>query len=212
MLPLSHLLTFAALAAVVIAIPGPSVLFTIGRDLSAGRREALLTVAGNAAGEELQVIAVAIGLGAVIQASAVLFTLVKVAGGLYLVFLGVQAIRHRRSLSEALAARVTPSRVTRALRQVAIVGVTNPKTIVFLAAVVPQFAVPSVGSVQLQLFELGTIFPLIALILDTCWALSASTARAWFARSPRRLELVGGTGGLAMIGVGVGLVATGRKD
>ncbi len=212
MLPLSHLLTFAALAAVVIAIPGPSVLFTIGRALSAGRREALLTVAGNAAGEELQVIAVAIGLGAVIQASAVLFTLVKVAGGLYLVFLGVQAIRHRRSLSEALAAQVTPSRVTRALRQGAIVGVTNPKTIVFLAAVVPQFAVPSVGSVQLQLFELGTIFPLIALILDTCWALSASTARAWFARSPRRLELVGGTGGLAMIGVGVGLVATGRKD
>ncbi len=212
MLPLSHLLTFAALAAVVIAIPGPSVIFTIGRALSAGRREALLTVVGNAAGEELQVIAVAIGLGAVVEASAALFTLVKVAGGLYLVFLDVQAIRHRRLLNEALAAQVTPSRARRALRQGAIVGVTNPKTIVFLAALLPQFAVPSIGSVQLQLLELGTIFPLIALVLDTCWALSASTARAWFARSRRRLELVGGTGGLAMIGVGVGLVATGRKD
>ena len=210
--PLSSLLAFLGVAAVVIVIPGPSVLFTVGRALSAGRREALLTVIGNAAGEWVQVPVVAFGLGSLITASATLFTVLKLAGALYLVYLGVQAIRHRRSLGEAMEKMITPSRARRALRQGFVVGLTNPKTTVFFAAILPQFVDPALGHVPIQMLALGSIFPIMAVVLDSCWALGAGTARAWFARSPQRLALVGGAGGLAMISVGVGLAVSGRKD
>ena len=85
-------------------------------------------------------------------------------------------------------------------------------TIVFFAAVLPQFVDRAAGHVQLQMLLLGVIFIGIAVISDGTWALVAGTARAWLARSPRRLELIGGTGGLAMIGIGASLAITGRKD
>src|ERR1035438_1581383 len=131
MVPASHVLAFAALVTVLIAIPGPSVLFTISRALTVGRRSALLSVAGNELGLYAQVIAVAFGVGALVQRSAQVFTIVKWAGAAYLVLLGVQAIRHRQSMAEALAAQVTPVRPLRAVRDGFVIGATNPKTIVF---------------------------------------------------------------------------------
>ncbi len=92
------------------------------------------------------------------------------------------------------------------------VGLTNPKTTIFFAAILPQFVDPSQGHVPIQMLLLGSTFPIMAVALDSCWALGAGTARAWFARSPRRLAMVGGAGGLAMIGVGVGLAVSGRRD
>jgi threonine/homoserine/homoserine lactone efflux protein len=210
---LSQILAFALLCVVVIAVPGPSVLFTVGRALTVGRREALLTVAGNAIGAYLQVVAVAVGIGVIVERSVVVFTVIKLLGAAYLVFLGVQAVRHRRRVAEVLAAgipTVLPSH--RVLRDGLVVGVTNPKVIVFLVVALPQFTNPAAGSVPLQMLLLGMLFPVIALVLDTLWALLASTARTWFSRSPRRLEMVGGTGGLMMIGVGATIAVTGRKD
>ncbi|WP_410654903.1 LysE family translocator [Amycolatopsis sp. lyj-112] len=205
---------FAALTFLMIVVPGPSVLFTISRALTVGRREALLTVAGNAVGVYLQVLAVAFGLGAVVTGSATAFTVIKLAGALYLVYLGVQAIRNRRELADAFAAevRTTPGRTLTVLRDGLVVGFANPKSIVFLAAILPQFVDASAGSVPVQMLVLGVCLPLIALISDTVWALVAGTARTWFARSPRRLQLVGGTSGLVMIGLGTSLAFTGRKD
>lgn len=205
---------FAALTFLMIVVPGPSVLFTISRALTVGRRDALLTVAGNAVGVYLQVLAVAFGLGAVVTGSATAFTVIKLAGALYLVYLGVQAIRNRRKLADAFAAevRATPGRTLTVLRDGLVVGFANPKSIVFLAAILPQFVDASAGSVPVQMLVLGVCLPLIALISDTVWALVAGTARTWFARSPRRLQLVGGTSGLVMIGLGTSLAFTGRKD
>ena len=114
MVPVSHVLAFAAVVTVLIAIPGPSVLFTISRALTVGRRAALLTVLGNELGLCVQVVAVAFGVGAVVERSAEVITGVKLAGAAYLVFLGVQAIRHRRSMADALAAKVPPVRPLRA--------------------------------------------------------------------------------------------------
>jgi threonine/homoserine/homoserine lactone efflux protein len=93
-----------------------------------------------------------------------------------------------------------------------LVGVANPKSVVFFAAVLPQFVDRERGGVPLQMFTLGLIFVLIALVCDSIWSLAASGTRAWFGRSPRRLRLVGGAGGLAMIGLGLGIAVTGRKD
>ncbi|HEV3295077.1 MAG TPA: LysE family translocator [Streptosporangiaceae bacterium] len=214
MVPASHILAFAAVITVLIAIPGPSVLFTISRALTVGRRAALLTVVGNEAGLCVQLVAVAFGVGAVVQRSAQVITVIKLAGAAYLVFLGVQAIRHRRSMAEALAARVTPVRPLRAVRDGFVVGVANPKTIVFFVAGLPEFISSAPGHlpVPAQMLILGALFPVIALVLDSAWAAIAGTARQWLVGSPRRLALIGGTGGLVMIGLGVSLAATGRKD
>jgi threonine/homoserine/homoserine lactone efflux protein len=212
MIPIRSVLAFAGVAAILIAIPGPSVLFTISRALTAGRRTALLNVMGNELGLVVQVIAVAFGLGALIERSAQVFAAVKLAGAVYLVFLGVQAIRHRRSLTEAVTDRAGPTRPLRAIRDGAIVGVTNPKTIAIFLIVLPQFTRPSSGHLTLQLLVLGLVFPIIALVLDGVWAIAAGTLSEWLSRSPRRLAAIGGVGGLVMIGLGVSVAATGRRD
>jgi threonine/homoserine/homoserine lactone efflux protein len=212
MVPVDHLLTFAAAAFVLIVIPGPSVLFEISRSVALGRRAGLATVVGNALGELVQATAVAVGIGAIIQRSAPLFTLVKVIGVAYIILLGIRAIRDRRALSDALDTAVAPRSDRRILFEGFVVGATNPKSLVFFAAVLPQFVVAEAGAVAVQLALLGFVFVAIALVSDSAWVVVAGTARDWFARSPRRLELVGGAGGLMMIAVGIRLAFTGRRD
>ena len=136
--PTGSLLAFAVTAFALIVVPGPSVLFVISRGVALGGRAALATVFGNAAGAYSQVVVVALGLGALIERSAALFTAVKLVGAAYIVFLGVQAIRHRRKLSSVLEAATAPRGTRRILREGFVVGITNPKAAVFMAAVLPS--------------------------------------------------------------------------
>jgi threonine/homoserine/homoserine lactone efflux protein len=212
MLPTEHLLAFIVIATVLIAVPGPSVLFVVTRSLTLGRRAGLATVVGNAAGVYVQVVLVALGIGAIVQESIAVFTVIKLAGALYLVYLGVQSFRHRSELAAALGRAVEPRELRRILADAFVVGVANPKVIVFFVAVLPQFVDPAAGSPTLQLLTLGAIFCTIALVCDGIWALAAGAARAWLVRSPRRLAAIGGTGGIVMIGLGAGLAVSGRKD
>jgi threonine/homoserine/homoserine lactone efflux protein len=92
------------------------------------------------------------------------------------------------------------------------VGIANPKAYVLFAAVLPQFADRAAGHVPLQLALLSLVAFPIGLACDSAWGLAASAVRSWFARSPRRLELIGGLGGLAMLGLGVSLALTGRNS
>lgn len=210
MLPLANAGAFALAAFVLIVIPGPSVLFTIGRSLAYGRRGGLLSVLGNAIGTLPATALVTLGLGQLIAESIVVFTAVKIAGALYLMYLGVQAIRHRHDHA-ALPSRPTqvPSS-GRQLWQGIVVAATNPKTLVFFIAVLPQFVSRDAGSVPLQLAVLGCLFAAIALCCDSVWALIAGTARTWFGRNPRRLSQMGAAGGAMMVGLGGVLVATGN--
>lgn len=212
MLPTSHLLAFALLSFVLIIIPGPNVLFVVSRSLMLGRVAGVGTAAGGQIGVYLQVVAVAFGVGALVERSVAIFTAIKLAGAAYLVYLGVQAIRHRGSLREALDVAAEPRSFGRILRDGIVVGVSNPKVIVFFAAVLPQFVNRPAGHIPVQMLQLGAVFVAIAVVCDSTWALAAGTGRAWLARSPRRLEMVGGAGGLAMIGIGASLALTGRKD
>jgi threonine/homoserine/homoserine lactone efflux protein len=212
-LPTKHLLAFVLLSYALIVVPGPNVLFVVSRSLQLGRLAGIGAVIGGQLGVYVQVIAVALGIGELVQRSVVVFTVIKLAGAIYVIFLGVQAIRHRKSLVTALGTEDVPQASTaRMLRDGFIVGIGNPKAIVFFAAVLPQFADRSAGHVPLQLLLLGAIFMGIALISDSMWAMVAGTARAWFARSPKRLERLGGAGGLVMIGIGASLALTGRAD
>jgi threonine/homoserine/homoserine lactone efflux protein len=169
-------------------------------------------VTGNTVGVYVQVVAVAFGIGALVERSVMVFTIVKLGGAAYLIFLGVQAIRHRQKLAEMLGSRIENKSVARVMADGFVVGIGNPKAIVFFAAVLPQFVDRPAGQVPQQMLLLGAIFAGIALLSDSGWALVAGSARAWFGRSPRRLELIGGTGGLVMIGIGATLAVSGRKD
>lgn len=212
MVSIDRVAAFALMALIIILIPGPSVLFVVGRALAHGRRTALASVLGNELGAFVLAAAVAMGIGSVVERSVIVFTALKVAGAAYIVYLGIQAIRHRRALQEAVE-DVAPRRGDlRNLGQGFVVGVANPKTIVFFAAVLPQFVDRSAGHVPLQMLILGLVFVVIALVSDSAWGMAAATARTWFARSPRRLAAIGGTGGLMMIGLGVTIAATGRKE
>src|SRR6201996_2726445 len=102
--PTARLLTFAVTAFIIILIPGPSVLFTVSRAIVLGRAAGVATVAGNTVGAFTQVLAVAFGVGPLVERSVTLFTVLKLAGCCYLAFLGVQAIRHRNTLAESLGA------------------------------------------------------------------------------------------------------------
>jgi threonine/homoserine/homoserine lactone efflux protein len=172
-----------------------------------------MSVLGNATGAFLLVAAVALGVGAVVERSMLALAVLKYVGAAYLVYLGVKAIRERGSLKAVLAdADVGKDRGLRTLWDGFVVGVTNPKTILFFVAVLPQFVDQGRGHAAVQMLVFGLVFCLIALMSDSVWGMAAATARNWFARSPRRLAMVGGAGGLAMIGLGVGVAATGRKD
>lgn len=210
MTPLDSFLAFMVTSIVIIVIPGPSVLFVIGRSLSLGRRAGALSVVGNALGTVPAVVAVAFGVGAIVASSVVAFTIIKIVGAAYLVWLGIQAIRHRHDHRADVAREPTPA--WRLLRQGFIVGATNPKTIAFFVAVLPQFVSPAAGPVWAQLLLLGLVFQTIALVCDSIWVLAAGTARTWFARSPRRMSTLSGTGGVMMIGLGGTLALTGAKS
>ncbi|MFV0524919.1 MAG: LysE family translocator [Acidimicrobiales bacterium] len=202
---------FAGLAFALIVVPGPSVLFVVSRAVSFGRRTALVTVLGNVVGVYAQVVLVAVGLGAIVARSIAVFTAVKLAGAGYLVWLGVQAMRHRR---DAATVEVAPERGS--FRSVfldgVVVGAANPKAIVFFAAILPQFVSPTGAPAGVQMLVLGGVFSMVALVSDGAWGLAAGTARTWFARSPRRLERLRAGGGLVMIGLGAQLAVTGRRD
>ncbi|MBU3061253.1 LysE family translocator [Nocardia sp. NEAU-G5] len=214
MIPSANLLAFLAAATIIIVIPGPGVLFTIGRALTHGKRAALVSVLAHSLGVFAMVVLVAAGLGTLVAASAAALTIIKIGGGLYLIYIGAQAIRERKSLRAALETTVPAQPVSyrRLFRQGVVVGVTNPKAIIFFSAVLPQFVDRASGSVPLQMLELGLLFLAVALVCDSAWGLLAGTARDWFARSPRRLEAVGGAGGVMIIGLGTSVVVSGTSS
>ena len=212
MLPTSHLLAFTLTTVVFIAIPGPSVLFVVSRSVVHGSAAGVATVAGNTAGVFTQIVAVAFGIGPLVERSITLFTILKLAGAAYLVFLGVQAIRHRRALADALGVQPERKTLARIMLDGFSVGVTNPKAIVFFAAILPQVVDRTAGDVPVQLILLGLILAGIALISDSTYALVAGWVRNWLASSPKRMAAIGGAGGLAMIAIGARLAFTGRHD
>jgi threonine/homoserine/homoserine lactone efflux protein len=203
---------FALASFILIAIPGPGVLFVIGRALAHGRATALASVAGHSAGNCVVAICVAFGIGAIVERSAGFFTAIRLAGAVYLVWLGIQAFRKRGSLARVLTEASAPRGGVRSAREGFLVGITNPKAVILFAAVLPQFVDRQAGHVPAQMLILSALSVLIGLASDSCYGMAASTVRSWFARSPRRLGLVGGVGGLAMIGLGVTLAFTGRKN
>jgi threonine/homoserine/homoserine lactone efflux protein len=194
------LLGFLVLALVIIIVPGPSVLFAIGRALVLGTRLAVLSVLGNAIGVGLQIIVVALGLGVLIQQAPIVFFAIKIIGALVIALLGIRAFLDRRNL-EIADEKSTSSKVV--LRQSIVVGITNAKTFVFFIAALPSFVSPVDGNPIVQMLILGLIFSIIGIASDMVYAVSAGKARDWLSTSQRRLANFRGIGGIALTLLGL---------
>lgn len=211
--PTDRMFEFVAASFIIILVPGPSVLFTVARAIAWGRVVALMTVLGNALGMVVLAALIAFGFGPLLESSPVLYAVVQWAGGLYLVWLGVDALRHRELHAERMVDQgpIAPS-LRRTLREGFVVGILNPKALVFFAAVFPQFVDRAAGHVSLQLMVLGLIFSLIAVLSDGTWGVVAGTAREWLAGNPRRLINMRLVGGCVMIALGLLVLVTAPRN
>lgn len=206
----SRLTEYIVAAMVIILAPGPSVLFIVARAIAWGRKVAVFTVAGNVTGSFVLSVFVALGLGPILQRSDVAYTIVQWGGGLYLMYLGFDAIKHRALYVVGMTnqSERAPG-IRKSIRDGFWVGALNPKAIVFYAAVLPQFIDRDRGSVSAQLIFLGAIFSALAFISDGSWGLLAGTARTWLATNPKRLEKLRLTGGsiMGILGIAVLVLA-----
>jgi len=195
---------FLVASFIIILVPGPSVLFTVARAIAWGRAVALMTVLGNALGMLVMAALVAFGFGPLLERSPLLYASVQWAGGLYLIWLGIDALRRRELHAERMVDQglVAPE-LMRTLREGFIVGILNPKSLVFFAAVFPQFVDREAGNVSMQLMVLGLVFALIAVLSDGTWGIVAGSAREWLAGNPQRLVNMRIIGGCVMIGLGL---------
>lgn len=200
----SRLWEYLIATILIILAPGPSVLFTIARAIAWGRLAAIATVIGNAAGMFLVSVLVALGIGPLLQRSEILYNGIQWAGGAYLIYLGYAAIAASKVDAADMQKTVggKPSFFT-SLRNGFWVGVLNPKSVVFFAAILPQFIDQEKNNITAQLLLLGAIFALIALISDGSYGLLAGTIRQWLAGDVKRLIFMRLTGGVVMIALGI---------
>jgi threonine/homoserine/homoserine lactone efflux protein len=191
-------------AVVIVLAPGPSVLFVIARAIAWGRATAVATVLGNVTGAFTLSVVVAVGLGPILQRSEIAFISVQVLGGLYLVYLGITAIKHSQIHANDITNQgdIRPSK-WRSMREGFWVGALNPKGMVFFAAILPQFVDREAGNITSQLILMGAIFALLALFFDSGWGVLAGTIRNWLATELKRLVLMRMTGGVVMIILGL---------
>lgn len=191
-------------AMIIILAPGPSVLFVIARAIAWGRATAVATVAGNVTGAFVLSLMVAFGLGPILQRSELAFIAVQLLGGLYLVYLGIEAIKHSQIAAKDIVSQVDgrPS-ILRSIKDGFWVGALNPKVLVFFAAILPQFVDKNSNSITSQLVLMGATFAFLAFFSDGAWGLIAGTVRQWIATTPSRLITMRRIGGVVMILLGV---------
>ena len=191
-------------SALIILAPGPSVLFAIARAISWGRATAAATVVGNALGMFALSILIAFGLGPLLERSEFAFITVQILGGLYLIYLGIDALKHSRIAASEMVSQgeIRPSHL-RSIRDGFWVGALNPKGLVFFAAILPQFLDRDGENLTGQLLLMGATFAILAIIGDGTWGLLAGTVRAWMASSPMRLVLLRRLGGAVIILLGL---------
>jgi len=188
----------------IILAPGPSVLFAIARAIAWGRATAVATVVGNALGMFALSILIAFGLGPILERSELAFITVQILGGLYLIYLGVDALKHSRIAASEMVNQgvIRPSHL-RSIRDGFWVGALNPKGLVFFAAILPQFLDRDGTNLTGQLLLMGATFAILAIIGDGTWGLLAGTVREWMASSPMRLVLLRRLGGAVIILLGL---------
>ena len=188
---------FLVITVILFITPGPIVTLVVATGASQGVRAALTTVAGTSLGNALLLTAIAFGLNWVLQNAVELFELLRWVGAAYLIWLGVQAWRHAGTASMAAAGGgVNFSRGV-------VVALTNPKTIAFFTAFLPQFIDPTLPA-AMQLAVMCAVSVLLGALMDSGWAIASGLGRAWFI-NPERARLLNRMSGVVLIGGGIWL-------
>lgn len=196
------------LAALVIAVvPGPGIFYVAARTLSGGSKAGLASTFGTALGGLVHVIAGALGVSAIILASAELFTAVKFAGALYLIWLGIKTFREAGA---SLPRQIVAFETRRAFRDGVLVEALNPKTAAFFLAFIPQFLDPAGAAPALQFMMLGLISVTLNTLADFVVVAMAATAQAGLSRRPQLFQRLRQGSGLFIAGLGISLALARR--
>ena len=205
-----NLALFVGAALVLLVIPGPAVLYIVGRSVAQGRRAGMVSVLGIHVATFIHVLAAALGLAALLLSSALAFSVVKYAGAAYLIWLGL-----RKIFGPAEAAGVNGELPqyshARLFRDGFVVNLLNPKTALFFFAFLPQFIDVGRGHVPMQIMLLGLVFALLGFCTDSAWALLAGTAGDWLKRSRGYLKFERYVSGFLFIGLGLTAAFAGNQ-
>src|SRR5579885_544607 len=189
---------FLFITVILFLTPGPIVTLVVSTGASRGTRAALAVVAGSSCGNALLIAAIACGLSFVVNNAAILFEILRWAGAAYLIWLGIQAWRN----ADRAVTMLPPAGGVYFTRGM-LVALSNPKTIAFFTAFLPQFVDPALP-VEPQLAVMCVTSVLLGAVLDSGWATAAGYGRSWFL-APARAKLLGRVSGLALIGGGLWL-------
>jgi threonine/homoserine/homoserine lactone efflux protein len=206
----ASLVLFAVAALALLLVPGPAVIYVVARSMQHGRRAGLASVLGIHVGTLVHIAAATVGLSALIVSSAVAFTVVKIAGAVYLVGLGLWTLFSRQR--EADVALGGERSLRRAFAQGIVVNVLNPKTALFFLAFLPQFVDPDASHPAVQIAVLGILFALLGLVTDSLWALAAGTAGGVLRRSRRFVRTQRYVTGTVYVGLGVATALAGSAE
>jgi threonine/homoserine/homoserine lactone efflux protein len=205
----STLALFLAATVALLVVPGPAVLYIVAQSIDRGRRAGLVSMLGIQAGALVHISAAAVGLSSLLVSSAVAFDVVKYAGAVYLVALGVRRLLARED-ADAVTVRRERS-LRRLFVQGAVVNVLNPKTALFFFAFLPQFVDPEAGSVAVQIGVLGVVFIAVAMVSDGAYAVLAGTAGAWLRDSRPFARVQRYVSGAVFVGLGVATALAGSR-
>jgi len=197
----SSLLLFISAAVVLLVIPGPAVFYVTSRSIGQGRTAGLVSALGIGVGTLVHVAAAAVGLSALLMSSAAAFGVVKYLGAAYLIYLGVQKLRHKEALDFGQGAM--RARLSRIFGQGIIVNILNPKTALFFFSFLPQFVDAARGNVAMQILFLGSLFAVMGVTSDSLWALFAGTVAQHLKRNARWLSTQRYVSGGMLISLGV---------
>src|SRR3984957_10452968 len=198
----SDLLLFITSALILLFIPGPAVLYILARSVEQGRRAGLASASGIATGTLAHVLAATLGLSALLLSSAIAYSVVKYAGAVYLLYLGIKKFRERPAVRDEVK-QVPALPLRRIYAQGILVQVLNPKTAIFFFVFLPQFVNPARGHVSLQFFVLGMIFILLGLSSDSVWALTAGSAAGWLRQNQAFIRNERYISGTVYLGLGM---------
>ena len=205
-----HILLFAAAALLLAVTPGPGMFYVVGRTWAAGRRDGLASSLGTMLGGLVHVAACVVGVSALVMASATAFSALKLVGGIYLIYLGIQTFRAASRQTPAMPDETAKDGAMRAFRQGVVVEATNPKTAAFFLAFIPQFIMLGEGHVALQFLVLGVISVLLNTGADLVAVMGAAKLHARLVHRPSLFRRLRQGSGVMMASLGIGLLAARR--
>jgi threonine/homoserine/homoserine lactone efflux protein len=205
----SSLLFFVSAAAILLAIPGPAVLYIVGRSIGHSRNAGFVSAFGIGVGTLIHTAAAAVGLSALLVSSATAFSVVKYLGAAYLIYLGVQKLRRNDSFD--VSSDTPRTSLTRVFTQGIVVNVLNPKTALFFFAFLPQFIDPARGHVATQILSLGILFACMGTTSDCVWAFFSSSVAGWLRGNPRWNRTERYVSGGILISLGVATAFAGHS-